>query len=172
MNTPWHAPASGLLLCLLAACKPAGPPAAPPASVAASQPAPSAAACPPVTQVNITAVTVSGSTATATLAPDPAPLNNKGRTAGVRWNLPTGYSFTANGVTFAATPAGPSASSADKPDVYQWCFLADATGPWKYTLEFQDSASPPAVWRCDPTVVNGDGLAVAAPVDVPCTKQP
>ncbi len=132
--------------------------------------------CTPEVQVNITKVTVTGSTAVIKMNHKQIMIANRGD-AGVRWSLPKGYVFVSNGITFpadkaASQPAGPVASApAGSSDQYLWCFQTAANGQWGYTIWFTAEGTSTPVWKCDPTIINTAPFVDAADDEVTCTTQ-
>jgi len=151
--------------------------------VAAAASAPTTASCPPpLKQVTINQITVSGATATIKVNPGARDIPNTG--GGVQWKFSgNAYNFTADGVNFVkpnypSQPASGPSSSGFGSDATEFvvCFV-DTTAlgnvEWHYNIKFFATATPATIWICDPTIVNhGSGISTDDVQDVNCTIAP
>lgn len=151
---------AAICLAVLAACGKPEAPATPPPIAGASSPA-LASLCPsgPERPVNIHSITVSGSTATVIISPDPVHIGQNA--TGLRWKLSgsggRSFAFTTDGIAFApGAPSGPnSAPPTGRPDEFVWCFgQSQPNSSWKYSIKFREVGGAGPTWKCDPTILN------------------
>ena len=131
----------------------------------------------PERPIKIHSITVSGSTATVKVDPDPVRIGHNA--AGLRWKLSgsggRNFAFTSDGIAFAAGAAsGPSsAPPTGKPDEFVWCFgSSQPDSSWKYTIKFREVGGAGPTWKCDPTILNNENFvpspsAVASTASAP-----
>ena len=120
--------------------------------------------------VNVRVSNIRQSPASIDVDPDPVCINFATGPAEIRWSFAqSGYQFGADAITFASGAPIYRGTVLQGGSAFQIVIDPNSVGsPWKYSIKFQSTSTPPLTWTCDPTIVNRES-AVFANATFSCT---